>query len=399
MVVRIVILWLLVAAAAWPALATRPAAAQADAAVTVRVDRVVRATVDQTFSVIGRLVARRRGVVAARVSGPVAEIAVQIGDRARAGDPVARIDRERFQWERDLAAATVTIEKANLANAEARLAIADARVGGAEARLALARQELARLEGLRSSAAFSQGRYDDQRQEVMAAASALDEARAEAQEAVSLIDRARAAIKRAQATLALAKDDLDHTMVRAPFDGVITLRHTEAGAYLEIGDPVVTLVDDRDLEVEADVPYNRLAGLRPGAQVSLKLDDGQRRDATVRAVGVEENPRTRTRSVRFTPDLAAVSGLADGQSVVLDLPIGAAREVVAVNKDAVIRDQGRAFVYVVADGVAQPRDVVLGEAIGPRFEVLSGLAPGERVVVRGNERLTPGQAVRFEEQS
>lgn len=399
MMSRTVIPWLLIAAAIWPAVAPRPAAAQADAAVTVRVDQVVRETLDQTFSVIGRLVARRRGVIAARVSGPVAEVAVQIGDRLRAGDPVARIDAERFKWERDLAAATVAVERANLANAEARLAIADARVGGAEARLALARQELARLEGLRSSAAFSQGRYDDQRQAVAAAASALDEARAEAQEAVSLIDRARASIKRAQATLALAGDDLDHTVIRAPFDGVITLRHTEAGAYLDIGDPVVTLVDDSDLEVEADVPYNRLAGLRPGVVVTLKLDDGQRREAVVRAVGVEENPRTRTRLVRFMPDFAAVTGLADGQSAVLDLPIGAAREVVAVNKDAVIRDQDRAYVYVVVNGVARPRDVVLGEAIGSRFEVRSGLAPGERVVVRGNERLTPGQAVRFEGQS
>ncbi len=72
------------------------------------------------------------------------------------------------------------------------------------------------------------------------------------------------------------------------------------------------------------------------------------------------------------------------------------REIVSVHKDAVTRAQGRASVFVVVDGVAHPRVVELGDAVGTRFEVLYGLAPGELVVVRGNERLMPGQAVTLE---
>ena len=71
----------------------------------------------------------------------------------------------------------------------------------------------------------------------------------------------------------------------------------------------------------------------------------------------------------------------------------------SVHKDAIIRDVAGAVVFVAADGVAERRVVELGEAVGSRFEVISGLEPGELVVVRGNERLTPGQAVRFEESS
>ena len=64
-----------------------------------------------------------------------------------------------------------------------------------------------------------------------------------------------------------------------------------------------------------------------------------------------------------------------------------------MHKDAIVREAGAAFVFVVADGLAEIRPIVLGEANGDRFEVIEGLAVGEQVVVRGNERLQPGQSV------
>ena len=376
-----------------------PVAAQAGAAL-VQVDAVLLEPLTQTFTVIGRLVARQRGEVAARIAGPVTELRVQVGDRVRRGDVLAVVDPDRYGWWRDIAAAEVDEGKASLANAEARLAMAEAGVARAEAGLALARQELARLERLQGSVAFSQARLDDQRQQTLAAMSEVDFARAEVQEAVSLIERSRAGIARTHANLRIAADNLAHTEVKAPFDGVVTLRHTEVGAYLDIGAAVVTLVNDRDIEVEADVPYDRLAGLAAGVGVVFRLDDNTPHRATVRAIVVEENSRTRTRPVRFTPRFDGAPGnLADGQSVALDLPIGPPREVVSVHKDAIVRGVDGATVFVVVDGVAERRRVGLGEAIGARFEVLRGLEPGELVVVRGNERLMSGQAVRFEEAS
>ena len=106
---------------------------------------------------------------------------------------------------------------------------------------------------------------------------------------------------------------------------------------------------------------------------------------------------TRTRMVRLTP---AIDGepapRPAGEAVDVLLPLGAAREVVTVHKDAILKRQGLSLVYVVdADNAAQARPVELGEAVGPRFVVLDGLKPGETVVVRGNERLRPGQTVRI----
>lgn len=369
---------------------------RAQEAAPVVVDAVAREPLSQTVEVIGRLVARRRVVVAARTAGPVAEMPVQVGDRVAEGDVLAVIESDRLSWRRDLARADLAESEASLANARAGLASAKARLTAAEARLALARQELARLERLRKSAAFSQARYDDKTQEAAAARSDVEAAHADIAEAASRIDQSKAQIQRARANLRLAEDDLDHATVRAPFAGVITQRHTEIGAYLEVGAGVVALLNDTEMEIEADVPFTRLAGLAPGAEVAFRLDDGRPRVALVRALGVEENPSTRTRRVRFTPRFEGETGpLADGQSVTLALPLGPSRMVTTVHKDAVVHGEGGAIVFVVGNGVAERRPVTLGTAIGDRLEVTSGLEPGELVVVRGNERLIPGQPVTF----
>ena len=76
------------------------------------------------------------------------------------------------------------------------------------------------------------------------------------------------------------------------------------------------------------------------------------------------------------------------------IPVGEAREVVTVHKDAILNRPNGSVVFVVVDGQAMIRPVMLGESVGSRVAVSDGLAPGDLVVVRGNERLRPGQPVR-----
>jgi multidrug efflux pump subunit AcrA (membrane-fusion protein) len=158
---------------------------------------------------------------------------------------------------------------------------------------------------------------------------------------------------------------------------------------------VVFLINDKNLEIEAEVPAKRIPGLNPGTTVSFTLVTQKPYSATVRAVVPEENPLTRTRVVRFIPEfIGEINYLATNQSVTLLLPVGKSRQVVTVHKDAVLVRKGKRIVYVVEDGTANIRPVQLGEATGTRFVVKRGLKPGDVVVVRGNERLRPGQKVR-----
>ena len=333
----------------------------------VRIDLVRVEPMAQTVPVLGRLVARQAGVVAARVDGPVDAFNVEVGDRVEKGQVIAVLDRRILQARRDVTAARLVRSQAELETARAELA--------------LAAQDLKRLDGLKKSAAFSQGRYDDANQQVI-----IDRGQ---------VREAEASVLSAKADLELADIDLGHGEIRAPYAGVIGQRMTEAGAYVRSGDAMVRMVGDLSLEIEADIPFNRLGGLSNGRRVDVTLDDGSGHSATVRAFLPEENPLTRTRGVRFVPTFAkTLRPLAVDQSVTVHVPIGEQHSVLTVHKDAVIQNGTDSLVYVVVKGdTAEARQITLGEPTGSRYEVLGGLAEDDKVVVRGNERLQPGDKV------
>ena len=333
-------------------------------AAAVGTDKVIVEPLDQTVSVIGRFVPKKSGVVAARISAPVEEYLVQVGDRVEKGDVLALLVKDTFVWERNRQRAEVQSARAQLQTDRDTLLLLE--------------QELERLDGLRKSPAFSEARYADKAQEV---------ARAKSQ-----ISRSAAQIKAAEANLALGELDLTYTTIIAPYPGAIIRRHSENGAYVREGDPLVTLLDYTNLEIEADVPANRISGLPVGRELDAFFENGQALRATVRAVIPDENPRTRTRRVRFIPTfIDNTSSSAANQSVTIRVPVGEVRDVITVHKDAVLNRRGSQIVIVKQDSKAIFKSVELGEAVGSRFVVLSGLKEGDEVVVRGNERIRPGQ--------
>lgn len=320
----------------------------------VRVDAVMVEDFGQTMPVIGRLISKQSVDVAARIAGAVAVVHVQVGDHVEQDDVLAELVTDRLEWE--------------LKQSEAELA-------RAESELALRRSEVARLKRLRESAAFQKGRYEDAMLEVATLESAVAANRAD---------------------LELAKIRLKDAQVRAPFAGTVTMRHSDAGAYLNVGDRVVSLVNDEWLEAEADVPSDRLDGLEPGTPVVLQTQ-GETYPAVVRALVAEESSLTRTRAVRFElPHGIGDGRLTANQSVTVLLPASASRDVVTVHKDAIVNRFGTFVAFVVKDGIAEMKELDIGESVGNRLEVLSGLAPGDMVVVRGNERLRSGQTVRID---
>jgi RND family efflux transporter MFP subunit len=356
--------WLVLAAI----IVLAPHAVSAQGRVTpVGVDKVVVQPRSQTMPVIGRFVAPESGIVATRIAERVAEVAVRVGDRVERGAVLARLASDRMRSERALRVAD--------------LKKAEAQITRENASLAKMQQTYKRITSLRGSTAFRKDREDDTERDMEVARSALGQAEAD--------------VLRARANLNLADLALKDTTITAPYPGVVIARHTVAGDYARVGDPIVTLLNDKNLEIEADVPALRTSGLKPGTKVRVTLQDGGRLNAKVRAVIQEENTRTRTRSVRLSPDLGAFAGkLAGNQSVTVQIPIGAAGDVLTVHKDAIVILKGRTMVYLVEDGKAAVRPVKTGTAIGGRFEVTGGLKSGDVVVIRGNERLRPGQPVK-----
>ncbi len=336
-------------------------------AARVDLDTVVEEEARQTAPVIGRIVARQSGPVAARIGGPIDDMLVDVGDRVKTGDILAIVDRDKLRAERERYAALVAQRKADLDTATAEVEKKEL--------------ELKRFEGIRNSAAFNQSRYDDVRKDIVVLTARLANSRAQ--------------LRAAGAQLRIAAFELRDAEIRAPFDGIVSIKHTEVGAYVSASSPVVTLINDRAVDIEAPVPATRLAGLKPGHRVIARLDDGTEITAVVRATIPDENPLTRTRPVRFTPDVVDAAGrFAANQTVTVEVPYGEIRKVVTVSKDAITQRNGTDTVFVVVDGVAQPRRVELGDPVGSRFAVVEGLKPGDVTVVRGNENLRPGSRVR-----
>jgi RND family efflux transporter MFP subunit len=337
----------------------------------VVVETVEMRSFTETAPVLGEFVAATSSVVASRIPGLIVEVSVQVGDRVNAGDPLVRLDTELLGIE--------------LKAAEAARNEALAGLTVAKADLALAQQAFERIERLKKSPAFSQGQFNDLGQQL--------------QRAQGQISQAQARINSADVTIARSRYNLQNAEIRAPFSGTILQRQAQPGEYITTGSAVVTLLDGANLEIVADVPAAYVGGLVQGRPVAVRLAGGDAYEASVRAVLPRETVSTRTRPVRLlAPFTASETGnggtpFAEGQSVTVLIPVSEEKSVLTVPKDALVQGRGGWIVYIAEEGKAQPRPVQIGGAVADRFEVLGGLQEGQQVVVRGNERLQPGQAI------
>lgn len=344
-------------------------------AASVIVETVAETEVVETAPIIGQFVASVEASVAARSGGVVDRVLVQPGDRVAKGAVIAEIDPQ--------------LARIAHLQAEAALERAKAGVAQADARLSLAKQGLERSERLRGSTAFSRGSFEDQQLEVAEAESARASAKAE--------------LAGAEADVRRADYDLQHVKILAPFDGVVLDRMAQPGAYIAVGAPVAVLLDIGALEIEVEAPAELIPGLVPGLETTALVEVGgaaQEISATVRAVIPREAVSTRTRPVRFSvsPEDKAKVDAAPGRSVTVRTPTAAPRRALTAPKDALVQARGGWMVYVAKEGEggaysAEARPVTIGAAFGGQIEILSGVAPGERVVIRGNERLRPGQPI------
>ncbi len=240
-----------------------------------------------------------------------------------------------------------------------------------------------------------------------AAAAALDLARAEHTRTVRLnltgaatpaeLDAANSRLRAAEAALTEADTHLADTRLTAPFAGVVSRKHAEAGDAALPGMPAVTLEDPRSLEIEVALPESQSAWAKPGAPLSVEL-----RGVTLRPAITEVTPaadpasRTRTVRARLTPEeLAKLPATPAPGEFARVTPEAATRGEGAViaPAEAVMRRGQVESVWVNADGKASLRLVRTGRTAGTSVEILSGLS-GSETLLKPAPELTEGAAVR-----
>jgi RND family efflux transporter MFP subunit len=367
--------------AAW-FLITIPPTVLVDVATAELVSQDLTPTRGSMLDASGYVVARRQATVSSKVTGKVVEVFIEEGQRVELNEIVARLDDTNIR-------AQVAQATAQRDQAVASLVAAQVAFDNAVPTFERNREQFAR--------------------EIISA-QAFDGAKASFDAARTSLDVAVRAVEVAEATLALAQRNLDDTVVRAPFGGVVTVKAAQPG---EMVSPVSagggftrtgigTIVDMESLEVEVDVSESFINRVRPGQDVSVKLNaypgwdvparviaiipTADRAKATVRVrVGLDQ------RDPRILPEMGVrVAFLDDGDNA----GAAAAQPAVLVPQNAVQANGDTGYVYVINDDTLERRAVRLGARAGDGQIVLSGLSSGARLAVADFAEISDGTRVR-----
>ncbi len=309
----------------------------------------------------GVVKADQEAFLAFRVGGPITSLGVQLGDLVSKGQTLAQIDQRDFQDQ---------------------IKVLEAELSGAMASMENAEQDHHRYRSLLDEKVVAQADYDQIKKNVT---------------------MAKAAVQNIKAQLTIARHRLEDTVLKAPFDGIVSVRKVENHEMVSPGQVVMGLLDIATLRVSANVPEGALAkgGLSEGAEVEISFPSMD--DFTVKGVlkewSTSPDSATKTYSVTFSfpapKDVNVLPGMtaevlwvevANSKPSELTVPLGA----VVSGSDG----GSSVWVYDPEEGVVQSREVSLGKLQGDdRLPVVDGLNPGERVVVAGADFLTEGMAV------
>jgi len=314
----------------------------------VEVSPALTAKLAPTRWVPGSVVSRDDAKIASAEAGRL-EYVAEVGTRVKAGDRLAQLDDRALRLRREEIQSDVK---------------------RAEAQRVLSETQLQRLEKLGTSNAIAKTQ--------------IDEARATQETNVQSLAHARAQLHQVEY-------DIEQAQVKAPFAGIVTERFAQRGEYLQVGAMIVHFVDTDHIEARVQAPLALADKIKAGMEVKVK-SAGQESSAKVRAVVPVGDERARQFELRVgvDPALALV-----GSAVEVALPESGGEEALTVPRDAIVQRANQTYVMrVSAQNTAEQIPVSASAANGDKVEVRGALNAGDRLVVRGAERLTAGQAVK-----
>ena len=316
---------------------------------SVVVTKATRTMLAPSVDVPGTVISRYDSRLASELSAKIVWIA-EVGTRVKKGEAVARLEDVTFRLLEMEAASEVQRE---------------------QARVKFLTSEVRRLERLA---------LDNNAAKSLLEKTASDLAVAESDEAI------------AEARLGMAKIAMFITEIRAPFDGVVTERLRSIGERLQVADEIIRLVDPDSIEVVARAPLNTINYIAEQDELDLHNDYREGR-AIVRTIVPFGDPQSHMFEVRLNVD---ANLWVVGESVRVPMPTSAAREVLAVPRDAlVLRREGASVFRVNADMTAEQISVITGLGAGSLIEVIGELDAGDTIVIRGAERLNTGSPVQI----
>jgi RND family efflux transporter MFP subunit len=333
----------------------------------------------------------------------------------RAGQPLAKLRTRTLELERDAAKAELEVRRHVLNELEngsrpEEIAQAKAAAAAAEAKIRYTDARFRRVRDLFGAGrAVTEDEYqlatNEHQQAVqlhLQAKAALE--MAERGPRKERIEQSRARVAEQAENVNRLDDQISLHTIRAPFDGYVSAEHTEVGQWVVRGGLVAEVVELDEVEVEANVNEDAIGGLRLGAEARVEVGALPDRVFVGRVARIvpQANVRARTFPVKVRVGNDASGGtplLKANMFARVTLPVGRQEKALLVPKDAVVLGGPQPLVFTVQAGqdgkgdVAQPVPVELGVASGSLVQVRGPLRAGQKVIVLGNERMRPGQAV------
>jgi len=318
----------------------------------VQVALVKTKTVSSQISLVGTTEAISKSTVASEISGLVEYFPIKEGDYVKKGDLLVNLKETEVRFRLKGAVAAKKRIQANLQNAE---------------------KELNRVSKLKETNSIAEKQYD----------TAFYTYRALSQE-----------LLQNEAEIDLLNYEIQQLKVLAPFSGFVAKEHTQIGEWINKGGPVVTLLDLDNIRITVDVPerYSVLLAPRNSVNVSIKSVSNHIFSGKIYSVLPQGNPDSRTFPVRIhlaNPDHKIKSGM----EAMVTFNLATEIKALLVPKDAVVTSGDNRLVFMVNDGKAISVPVKINGYYDGDVAVEGNLKPGDQVVIRGNERLRPGQPV------
>ncbi len=349
----------------------RGAAFKVDSAVLVETAEATKGPFSVRGDYAGEFAAERQAEVAFEVPGRIVKMDYDIGDRLAKGHVLAKIGQTTYRQKVREAQAAVEMAQASLGQAKVAAANLEADY---KAKKPLLKKQL-----------ISQREVEN-----------LDAQLRQARQKVAV---AQASLEQAKARLQTARENLRNTEVRAPFDAKIAARQADLGSYVGPSQPVFRLVSDAQIFLKVNVPEQDSGSVGVGKPVTVRVGalGGVSFDGKVARVAPAIDPGTRTlrADVVLAPtdeQKKLVDRIRPGMYAQVQVQLGQRDQAVTVPKQALQEERGgEPFVWILTDdGEAKKAPLTLGLKGRDRVEVLAGLDGGEKVVIRGFEKLEVG---------
>jgi membrane fusion protein (multidrug efflux system) len=309
----------------------------------VEIETVATGTFSEVIRLSGTVQADKDVVVSAEESGVVREIVVDKGNWVEAGQPIVRLDDELLRAQMEQARAVASLAQETWDR----------------------RKRLYEEDQVGSELAYLEAKYS---------------------------------AEQAAANLALLQERLDRTVIEAPISGILDSREIEVGTMVGMGTPVARIVDINPVKITGGVPERYATDVRRGAKAAVTFDvmPDEIFEGQISYVGAVVNPRNRTFPVEFR--LPNPGGVIKPEMVAnVDLTRRSFEDAVVIPQEALVRVENGYVVFVVeSEGgtdVVRSRIVELGPTQSNQALISSGLVPGERLIVVGQQSVAAGDRV------